>query len=79
MTRELIFGKTDNQTLMFLYCRQFVIPGFIDTHIHAPQYPNSGKGLDVGLLEWLEKYTFPMEAKFKDLEFAEHVYEKAVV
>jgi guanine deaminase len=39
----------------------------------------SGKGLDVGLLEWLEKYTFPTEAKFKDLEFAEHVYEKAVV
>jgi guanine deaminase len=64
---------------MFLYYRQFVIPGFIDTHIHAPQYPNSGKGLDVGLLEWLEKYTFPTEAKFKDLEFAEHVYEKAVV
>lgn len=71
------YGKT-NVRIRQLSRGQFVIPGFIDTHIHAPQYPNSGKGLDVGLLEWLEKYTFPTEAKFKDLEFAEHVYEKAV-
>lgn len=61
------------------FCSQFVIPGFVDTHIHAPQYPNCGKGLDLGLLEWLEKYTFPTEAKFKDPKFAEHVYDRAVV
>ena len=22
---------------------EFLIPGFIDTHIHAPQFPNNGK------------------------------------
>lgn len=72
------FGGRSKVSLTELKRGQFVIPGFIDTHIHAPQYPNSGKGLDLGLLEWLEKYTFPTEAKFKDIEFAEHVYEKAV-
>ncbi|XP_071153846.1 guanine deaminase-like [Mytilus edulis] len=72
------FGGRSKVNITELKRGQFVIPGFIDTHIHAPQYPNSGKGLDLGLLEWLEKYTFPTEAKFKDLKFAEHVYEKAV-
>jgi len=57
---------------------QFLLPGFIDTHIHAPQFPNIGIGLDLPLLEWLQKYTFPMEAKFEDSEFARKVYTKCV-
>lgn len=57
---------------------EFLMPGMIDTHIHAPQYPNAGKGLDHGLLEWLNKYTFPTEAKFKELEFAKNTYRKIV-
>jgi guanine deaminase len=56
-----------------------MIPGFIDTHIHAPQYVNAGKGLDLDLLDWLNKYTFPTEAKFTDLEYAHTVYSKVVV
>ena len=55
------------------------MPGLIDTHIHAPQYPNTGTGHDLPLLDWLEKYTFPTEAKFKDLTFAEDTYHKVVV
>ena len=60
-------------------CSQFLMPGLVDTHIHAPQYVNSGNGYDVMLLDWLKKYTFPTEAKFKDLGFAKDVYTKAVV
>ncbi|CAG8567485.1 11014_t:CDS:2 [Acaulospora colombiana] len=41
---------------------------------HAPQYPNAGTGLDVPLLEWLEKYTFPLEQLFSSLAFAEKTY-----
>lgn len=63
----------------FLFDRQFVIPGFVDTHIHAPQYPNAGKGLDMGLLDWLQTYTFPTETKFKDQKFAAYVYGRVVV
>lgn len=58
---------------------QFLIPGFVDTHIHAPQVPNIGLGLDKPLLDWLNAYTFPMESEFKNDDFARHVYEKVVV
>ena len=54
---------------------EFLLPGFVDSHIHASQFPNAGIGLDLPLLQWLETYTFPMEARFaKDLQFAEKVY-----
>ena len=55
------------------------MPGLVDTHIHAPQYCNTGTGYDLQLLDWLDKYTFPTEAKFTDLEFARDVYSKVVV
>lgn len=58
---------------------QFLIPGFVDTHIHAPQYVFTGTGYDVPLLQWLEKYTFPVESKFKCTKYAEHAYKKVVV
>ncbi|XP_015768628.1 PREDICTED: guanine deaminase-like [Acropora digitifera] len=57
---------------------QFLIPGFVDTHIHAPQYVFTGTGYDVPLLQWLEKYTFPVESKFKCTKYAEHAYKKVV-
>lgn len=55
------------------------MPGLIDTHIHAPQYINAGKGYDKKLLDWLSDYTFPTEAKFKDVQLAREVYSAAVV
>lgn len=57
---------------------QFLLPGFIDCHIHAPQYPNLGLGLDLPLLEWLETYTFSLEGNYKDKQFAQKVYEKVI-
>ena len=57
---------------------KLIIPGFIDAHCHAPQYRFSGTGMDLPLLSWLEKYTFPCESKFADLSFASTVYEKSI-
>ncbi|KAG2388603.1 hypothetical protein C9374_000042 [Naegleria lovaniensis] len=57
---------------------QLLIPGFIDTHAHAPQYFNSGLGLDMPLLEWLHTYTFPVESRFNDAEIANRVYRACV-
>ncbi|WP_237027113.1 amidohydrolase family protein [Lactobacillus sp. S2-2] len=54
------------------------MPGFIDTHIHAPQWPNAGLGLDLPLQDWLNTYTFPLESKYKDLDFSKKVYEDLV-
>lgn len=61
-----------------LNSKQFLMPGFVDCHIHAPQYPNIGLGLDMTLLDWLQTYTFPMESNYKDPEFARRVYEAVV-
>lgn len=42
-----------------------ITPGFFDTHLHAPQLEMIGSfGGD--LLDWLNRYTFPTEAKFSD-------------
>ncbi|GAB1217324.1 hypothetical protein ATERTT37_006562 [Aspergillus terreus] len=43
---------------------EFFFPGFIDTHIHAPQFPNLGLFGSAGLLTWLNDYTYPVEASF---------------
>jgi len=42
-----------------------LVPGFIDTHIHFPQIDMIAS-YGEKLLDWLEKYTFPEEAKFAD-------------
>lgn len=55
------------------------MPGLVDCHIHAPQVAQIGLGLDMPLLEWLNTYTFPLEAKFTDQDFAAKVYTKVVV
>ena len=49
----------------------FLIPGFIDTHIHFPQ-TYSGDAYGGGqLLEWLNACMFPSESRFEDPEFAQ--------
>ncbi|GAA5864073.1 hypothetical protein JCM3774_006370 [Rhodotorula dairenensis] len=40
----------------------WILPGFVDTHIHAPQYIQAGLALDKPLMEWLEHYTFRAES-----------------
>ncbi len=55
------------------------MPGMVDSHIHAPQYAYTGTHLDLPLLEWLNKYTFPIESNFRDTNFAKKVYKKVVV
>ena len=57
---------------------QFLLPGLIDLHNHAPQWPQLGKALDVPLEIWLNRYTFPLEAKYADLGFAGEVYDSLV-
>lgn len=51
-----------------------IIPGFNDLHVHAPQWVNAGMGFSLELLPWLNKYTFAVEEKYKDAEFARSSY-----
>uniref|UniRef100_A0A9L0SPC2 Guanine deaminase n=1 Tax=Equus caballus TaxID=9796 RepID=A0A9L0SPC2_HORSE len=57
---------------------EFFMPGLVDTHIHAPQYSFAGTNIDLPLLEWLTKYTFPTENRFRNIDFAEEVYTRVV-
>lgn len=56
------------------YGNALIMPSFADLHLHAPQYPMLGMGMDLPLLEWLDAYTFRTEARFADLDYAGRVY-----
>ncbi|XP_014246516.1 guanine deaminase isoform X2 [Cimex lectularius] len=68
----------DNFIFFKLEPGMFLCPGFIDGHIHAPQFPNVGLGMDKSLLDWLSTYTIPLEKKYKDVNFSETVYNYVV-
>ena len=42
------------------------------------QFPNAGVGLELTLLDWLQKYTFPTETGLADTEEASRVYNRSV-
>jgi len=56
----------------------FFFPGFIDTHLHASQYPNVGIFGNSTLLDWLNTYTFPLEASLADPAKARKVYTRVI-
>ncbi|KAL5284116.1 GDA family protein [Megaselia abdita] len=72
------YVKGNNVELVQLNDGQFLMPGFIDSHIHAPQFAQNGLGLDMELLDWLNNYTFPLESKFADKDFASKIYKNVV-
>ena len=39
-----------------------IVQSFADLHLHAPQYPMLGMGMDLPLLDWLNAYAFPTAA-----------------
>ena len=55
-----------------------LLPGLVDLHVHAPQWPQLGTGLDLPLERWLFEYTFPLEARYADAEFASVVWDDLV-
>ncbi|MDO4567542.1 MAG: amidohydrolase family protein [Clostridia bacterium] len=57
------------------YRGRLVTQALCDMHLHAPQYPMLGMGIDLPLLEWLNTYTFATEARFDDVEYARRVYD----
>ena len=59
---------------LYDYGDALIFPGMIDLHIHAPQYAFRGMCMDLELMEWLNRYTFPEEEKYEDLEYAQMAY-----
>jgi guanine deaminase len=61
-------------TLHRIPAGHYLIPGLVDLHIHAPQFPQLGTALHVPLEVWLQDHTFPLEARFADADFARRAY-----
>ncbi len=40
------------------------MPGLVDLHVHLPQVPNAGLGAGMELLDWLDRYIFPLEQAY---------------
>ena len=55
-----------------------VVPGLVDLHVHAPQYTFRGLGMDLELLDWLDRHAFPEEARYADLDYARKAYTRFV-
>jgi guanine deaminase len=53
-----------------MHSGQLIVPGFVDCHVHSGQMDVTAS-YGTQLLEWLEKYTFPAEAKFADMSHAQ--------
>ena len=50
----------------------YLLPGFVDTHVHYPQVRAVG-GLGMPLLEWLERCALPEEERLHDVAYAREV------
>ncbi|QFY62576.1 guanine deaminase (plasmid) [Rhizobium grahamii] len=72
--RSIREAREETGELVVLPSGSYLLPGFVDLHVHAPQYPQLGGALDVPLEVWLQKYTFPLEARYEDLAFAQRSY-----
>ncbi|WP_160006514.1 guanine deaminase [Rhizobium sp. 18055] len=72
--RTIRDAREETGELVTLPFGSYLLPGFVDLHVHAPQYPQLGSALDVPLEVWLQKYTFPLEARYEDLAFARRSY-----
>lgn len=73
--RDAVAAASD---VVRLSADQRLLPGLVDLHVHAPQWPQLGTGLDLPLERWLFEYTFPLEARYADTAFATAVYSHLV-
>ncbi|WP_218353512.1 guanine deaminase [Alteromonas lipotrueiana] len=65
-------AKKYKDARVYDFKHHWIVPGFIDSHLHYPQTEMIacyGKQL----LHWLESYTFPTEDKFKDETYARQI------
>lgn len=69
---EVISAELDISIQITDYTGHLITAGFVDAHVHYPQIPMVG-AQGAQLLEWLNQYTFPTEAKFSDKEYAREI------
>ena len=75
LIQQFCENNPDINLKLYDYSDKLIIPGLSDLHLHAPQYSYSGTGMDLELLDWLNKYTFKEESKYNDMEYSRKNYE----
>ncbi len=50
----------------------FLLPGFVDAHVHFPQLRIIGR-LGRSLLDWLDRFALPEEARMADISYATEI------
>ncbi len=69
---EKLLTELSEDTALTELPGKLIVPGFIDCHVHCPQ-------LDIiasygeQLLDWLHRYAYPVEARFRDPDYARDV------
>lgn len=72
-SRSLIEHSTEE--VLSIASGSLLFPTFCDLHLHAPQFMYQGNGLDLPLMQWLDKYTFKAEESLdNDVALARRVY-----
>ncbi len=70
-SEQLLPTIADKQDIIH-YPNSLILPGFVDTHVHYPQTEMIAS-YGEQLLAWLEHYTYPVEEKFADFDYAQAV------
>jgi guanine deaminase len=66
---KIIRGEKRGPAADFGSPEHVVLPGFVDTHVHLPQFDSIGiEGME--LLDWLQSVVFPAEARWADSRLA---------
>ena len=61
-----------SDTPITTYNDALILPGFIDLHVHYPQTQIIG-AYGKQLIDWLNRYTFPAEQQFANIDHAREV------
>lgn len=69
-----ILPRYDSSIPVLHHRNALLVPGFIDCHVHYPQY-NVIAAYGTQLLDWLNNHTFPEEQKFGDAAYASKIAE----
>ena len=62
----------DPHVPMTEFTDKLIVPGLIDCHVHFPQLDIIGS-FGEQLLDWLNRYAYPAEARFEDVDYAREV------
>ncbi len=69
-----ILPRYDAEVPVLHHRNALLVPGFVDCHVHYPQY-NIIAAYGTQLLDWLNNHTFPEEQKFGDATYASKIAE----